>query len=62
MGDIIFGIIIVVIYGLISQHLYHVYKKKGHLCTCKACPVSDFVRKDGKIDLLAAAAAMTKEE
>ena len=62
MGDFIFGMIIVCIYGLIIYRLLKTYRMRGHICSCPSCPVSEFVRKDGKIDLLAAVEAMNKEE
>lgn len=61
MGNIISFVILFSLYGSISYHLFKGFKKNGHLCTCKSCPVSKIMNKDGKIDLLFAVEQMEKE-
>ncbi|MBI9010375.1 MAG: FeoB-associated Cys-rich membrane protein [Tenericutes bacterium] len=61
MGDFIAIGIVILIFGPIIFHLIKQYKNHGHVCTCKACPVSKFVNKEGKIDLLFAVEQMQKE-
>jgi hypothetical protein len=61
MGDVIFGLLLVLIFVSIIGYLYQTHKHTGHMCSCSACPVSKFVNEDGKIDLLAAIDDMNKE-
>lgn len=51
MGDIIFGSIVILMYGSIIFKMIYNITHKGHACTCSHCPI-DLINKEGKIDLL----------
>lgn len=62
MGNIIFGFIVISIYGMIIVYLSKPLKTKGTVCTsCKKCPFGQMRETGGKINLLALVEQMEKE-
>ncbi len=51
MGDLIFGGLIIILYGSIIFKLIYNLKHTGHACACSHCPM-DLMDDKGKIDLL----------
>ena len=61
MGNWIFGSIVILIYGAIIYHITKKIRNDGHVCSCKSCPASELINKEGKIDLLFAVSQMENE-
>jgi hypothetical protein len=63
MGDLIFGPIVILIYGWIVARLVRNFRTKGTLCTsCKVCPAAKHIDAKGRVDLLRLAAEALEEE
>lgn len=63
MGDIVFGILVTLLYAAIIHGLIKTFRRLKSFCSgCQSCPMMKHMPYSGKIDLLALAEAFNKEE
>lgn len=53
MGNLVFGCLVVFLYGAIIYRLLRRYQSNQSIChSCRACPMSGIIEQNGNIDLL----------